>query len=119
MDNDELTGLVFVDFHKAFDILDHNLLLMKSSVYGASPDSVAWFQSYLAGWWQFVKLGYIPSQPKPVRQEGTAGINPRSFFISRICEWYAFTFEQLHHDIYADDTTLSLSANWNNITSLT
>ena len=49
MDNDELTGLVFVDFHKAFDILDHNLLLMKSSVYGASPDSVAWFQSYLAG----------------------------------------------------------------------
>ena len=26
MDNDELTGLVFVDFHKASDILDHNLL---------------------------------------------------------------------------------------------
>ena len=26
--------------------------------------------------------------------------------------------EQLHH-LYADDTTLSLSANWNNITSLT
>ena len=46
---DPLTGLVFVDFHKAFDILNHNLLLMKSSVYGASPDSMAWFQSYLAG----------------------------------------------------------------------
>ena len=49
MDNDELTGLVFVDFHKAFDVLDHNLLLKKLSVYGACPDSVAWFQSYLAG----------------------------------------------------------------------
>ena len=47
--NDELTGLVFVDFHKAFDILDHNLLLKKLSVYGASPDSVAWFQLYLEG----------------------------------------------------------------------
>ena len=68
MDNDELTGLVFVDFHKAFDVLDHNLLLKKLSVYGARPDSVAWFQSYLAGWRQFVKLGHTPSQLKPVRQ---------------------------------------------------
>ena len=49
MDNDELTGLVFVDFHKAFDILDHNLLLKKLSVYGASPENVAWFQLYLEG----------------------------------------------------------------------
>ena len=68
MDNDELTGLVFVDFQKAFDVLDHNVLLKKLSVYGARPDSVAWFQSYLAGWRQFVKLGHTPSQPKPVRQ---------------------------------------------------
>ena len=49
VDNDELTQLVFVDFHKAFDIIDHNLLLKKLSVYGASPDSVAWFQSYQEG----------------------------------------------------------------------
>ena len=41
MDNDELTGLVFVDFHKAFHVLNHNLLLKKLSVYGASPESVA------------------------------------------------------------------------------
>ena len=51
---------------------------------------------------------------------GTAGINPRSSFISPICEWYAFTLEQLHHwYIYACNTTLPLSANWDNITSLT
>ena len=73
MDNDELTGLVFVDFHKAFNVLDHNLLLTKLSVHAASPDSVAWFQSYLAGWRQFVKLGHIPSQPKLVGQEVLQG----------------------------------------------
>ena len=49
MDNDELMGLVFVDFHKVFYILDHNLLLKKLSGYGASPDSAAWFQLYLEG----------------------------------------------------------------------
>ena len=49
MDNDELKGLVFVDFHKGFDVIDHNLSLKKLSVYSASPDSVAWFQLYLDG----------------------------------------------------------------------
>ena len=49
MDNDELKGLVFVYFHKAFDIIDHNLSLKKLSLYSASPDSVAWFQLYLDG----------------------------------------------------------------------
>ena len=43
MDNDEVTALVFVDFRKAFDVINHNLLLKKLSVYGNSLDSVAWF----------------------------------------------------------------------------
>ena len=44
MDIDEVTGLVFVDFRKAFDvIINHNLLLKILLVYGASVDSVAWF----------------------------------------------------------------------------
>ena len=38
MDDDEVTGLVYVDFGKAFEVIDHNLLLKKLSVYGASPD---------------------------------------------------------------------------------
>ena len=29
MDNDQLTGLVFIDFRKAFDVIDHELLLKK------------------------------------------------------------------------------------------
>ena len=64
MDDDEVTGLVFVDFRKAFDVINHNLLLKKLSVYGAKTDSVAWFRSYLEERRQFVKLGHIPSEPK-------------------------------------------------------
>ena len=48
MDNDEVTGLVFIDFRKASDVTDHELLLKKLSTYGASPSSVAWFRSYLS-----------------------------------------------------------------------
>ena len=31
MDNDEVTRLVYVDFRKAFEVIDHNLLLKKLS----------------------------------------------------------------------------------------
>ena len=48
MDNDEVNGLVFIDFRKAFDVIDHELLLKKLSIYGATPFSVAWFKSYLS-----------------------------------------------------------------------
>ena len=113
LDNDEVTGLVFVDFRKAFDVINHNLLLKKLSVYGASPDSVAWFRSYLEERRQFVKLG---QQPKPIRQGVPGG--------SILCPVLFLLFVNvmpLHLnnstiDVYADDTTLSLSANWNNIT---
>ena len=68
MDNDGVTGLVFVDLRKAFDAINHNILLKKLSVYGASPDSVAWFRSYLEERRPFVEQGHITSEPKPVRQ---------------------------------------------------
>ena len=118
MDNDELTGLVFVDFHKAFNVLDHNLLLTKLSVHAASPDSVAWFQSYLAGWRQFVKLGHIPSQPKLVGQEVLQGSILGPFLFLLFVNDMPLHLNNSTIDIHADDTTLSLSANWNNITSL-
>ena len=115
----KLTGLVFVDFRKAFDVINHNLLLKKLSAYGASPHSVAWFRWYLEERRQFVKLGHITSEPKPVRQ----GV-PQGSILGPIIFLLFVNDMPLHLnnstiDIYGDDTTLSLSANWNNITSLT
>ena len=36
MDNDKLTGLVFIDFRKAFDVIDHQRLLTKVYLRGLS-----------------------------------------------------------------------------------
>ena len=57
MDNDEVTGLVFIDFRKAFDVIDHDLFLKKLSIYAVTPSSVAWFKSYLSERRQFISLG--------------------------------------------------------------
>ena len=66
-----------------------------------------------------MKLGHITSEPKPVRK----GV-PQGSIIGPVLFLLFVNFMPLHlnnstTDIYADDTTLSLSANWNNITSLT
>ena len=42
------------------DLIRH----VKLSVYSNSPDSMAWFRSYLDERWQFVKLGHITSEPR-------------------------------------------------------
>ena len=47
MDSGRLTGDVFLDLSKAFNTVDHNLLLHKLISLGLSDDTVNWFQSYL------------------------------------------------------------------------
>ena len=41
------TGLLFLDVRKAFDSLDHNLLLNKLQRQGISRRMLSWFDSYL------------------------------------------------------------------------
>ena len=48
MDNGKLTGVVFLDIRKAFDSIDHVILLEKLAFYGVSQLELAWFQSYLS-----------------------------------------------------------------------
>ena len=47
LDNDSVSGMVLVDYLKAFDMVDHTLLLKKLEVYGLNRDSLQWFTSYL------------------------------------------------------------------------
>ena len=46
-DQKKKIGAVFVDRSKAFDIIDHNVLIAKFNAYGASPDSLKFILSYL------------------------------------------------------------------------
>ena len=42
LDEDKLSGMVFVDFRKAFDVVDHKLLLTKLRLYRMSDPSLSW-----------------------------------------------------------------------------
>ena len=48
IDKGDIIGTLFVDFRKAFDVVDHSILINKLHLYKFSPNAVRWFQSYLS-----------------------------------------------------------------------
>ena len=56
MDKSNLTRMVLLDLQKAFDTVDHGVLLMKLEAAGPDADGLRWFQSYLSGRTQLVDV---------------------------------------------------------------
>ena len=47
---------IFIDLQKAFDTVNHNILLQKLDHYGIRGSSLQWFESYLTGRLQYVSI---------------------------------------------------------------
>jgi hypothetical protein len=66
MDNKKLTALVLLDLSKAFDSVDHSILLKKLSNIGVSGEALNWFESYITDRKQFVRIGSSVSEVLPI-----------------------------------------------------
>ena len=53
---------VFMDLSKAFDTLDHKILIKKLHCYGVRDKELEWFTNYLNNRWQYVELDNVQSQ---------------------------------------------------------
>ena len=67
MDNGFYTGVVLLDLQKAFDTVDHSILMSKLRAIGADKLTVKWFTSYLSGRKQFVDVDGTYSGEDDVR----------------------------------------------------
>lgn len=56
MDKGNLVGMVLLDVQKAFDTVDHSVLLMKLKAIGLSESSVTWFTSHFSDRHQLVDV---------------------------------------------------------------
>ena len=56
IDNKKLPLAIYMDLSKAFDTLDHNILIKKLQYYGVIGTPLNWFQSYLTDRTQYVEV---------------------------------------------------------------
>ena len=56
LDKDNVSGLVMIDYKKAFDLNNHTLLFQKPRATGVDNDYVSLFESYLSDRTQYVNI---------------------------------------------------------------
>ena len=61
LDEDKLACGVFTDLQKAFDTIDHNILLSELYHYSVKGTPHHWFKSYLKGRQQYTTMNYLKS----------------------------------------------------------
>ena len=97
---------IFVDLQKAFDTVDHHILLKKLEYYGFRGISNKWFASYLSNRKQFVSINGNKSNLADVKcgvPEGSI-LGPLLFLIYINDLHVAIKYSEVHH--FADDTSL-------------
>ena len=67
IDDGKLTCGVFIDLQKAFDTVDHKILLKKLEIYGFRGITNDWFSTYLSGRKQYVSVSGVDSNYRDIK----------------------------------------------------
>ena len=98
--------VIYLDFKKAFDSVDHSKLSVKLKAYGITGPLLQWIKAYLSNRFQSVSVNSTLSDPKPIASGILQGscIGPILFliFINDLLD----SFPNIKLAAYADDIKL-------------
>ena len=110
IDNNGFACSVFIDLKKAFDTVNHKILLRKLSFYGIRGNSYKWFESYLCRRFQYTKTKGFSSSIKEILYGVPQGsvLGPLLFllYINDLHKALRHSFSIL----FADDTNLTVTS---------
>ena len=111
LDKDEIPINIYLDLSKAFDIIDHIILIDKLKYYGVHGTNLNLFSSYLENRKKYTEIDNIKSNMLSI----TTGVPQGSILGQLLFIIYINDFAQaskmFNFFIYADDTTLSSTLN--------
>ncbi len=109
VEKNETTAGIFLDLSKAFDTIDHNILLHKLEYYGFRGNVLSWFTDYLHNRQQYVYYNSCKSNYKNIICGVPQGsiLGPLLFilYVNDIIN----TSTVLEFVLFADDTTITYS----------
>ena len=105
----QLSAVVLLDLSAAFDLVDHELLLLKLKAYGFDDDFLCWVESYLTNRYQAVWIDHALSEFLSC-QVGVPQSNLGPLFFLIFYNDLPFLLD-CETDAYADDTTLTVAGN--------
>ena len=108
MDAGLINGVLFLDRRKAFETVDHKILIKKFFIYGIRNKSLDWFKSYLHNRKQFCVVNNATSPTKKV----SCGVPQGSYLGPLLFLLYVNDLpncmENSHAAMYADDTNITV-----------
>ena len=110
LERKQVAALLLLDFSKAFDMVDHDILLVKLEHYGIRGSNLDWFRTYLKDRTQYVHVNDYSSERKTIAHGVPQGsvLGPTLFLLyindlplsTKLAEFF----------IFADDSNLLITA---------
>ena len=105
-----LNGVVFIDLKKAFDTIDHEILLLKLSNYGVDSTGLKLFESYLTNRSQKCKVNGELSNSSPLTWGIPQGSSLGPFLFLIYINDLPNCLDMAQPRMFADDTSVSFAS---------